>query len=173
MAGTQKQQAKGFCSPSGEERYCSVRKQNFSKSRWREKVPICPTVPHFQSGTVCPAVTAEGKRHRYLLDGEFGSKVLGGACGRMGREVRPWCQGFGIGNASLRQADSRSWRSSADDDSAWVLRRCPQISGAARRGGGTLCKRGKMRPPFSFFKKRMRRARCKRKRETRLYENIG
>ena len=34
---------------------------------------------------------------------------------------------------------------------AW---RCPQISGAARRGAVfTLCKRGKMRPPFSFFEK--------------------
>ena len=99
MAGTQKQRAKGFCSPSGEKRYCSVRKQNFSKSRWREKVPICPAVPHFQSGTVCPAVTAEGERRRYLLDGKFGSKVLGGVCCRIGREVRPM---LGPGAPALR-----------------------------------------------------------------------
>ena len=48
----------------------------------------------------------------------------------------------------------RRWNLGAADVGAWVLRRCPQISSAARRGAGftPLPTRG-MRPPFSFYKK--------------------
>ena len=46
-------------------------------------------MPHSQSGADVPALAAEGERISYLLDGEFGSKVFEGVCGRIGREVRP------------------------------------------------------------------------------------
>ena len=210
MAGAQKQWAKGLCSSSGEECYCSVRKQNFSKSRWREKVLICPAEPHSQSGTACPSFAAEGERRRVPI----GRRIWGQSFGRRLRQDRRGSEALvpGLWHWKCLVAASRFLALAFKCGRCW----CPGVPGAVPRSpelragtrgsrfasvGRCLHRRGIAIPghcmpanpaasskaarllrhrrrfaafPHSlFWKKRMRRARCKRKREMRLYENIG